>query len=372
MKKSILVLFSLFLCVPFLSYAQVEVVTDSITLNKAEVVQVTNEQVITIPGTDTVSRTQTLQARILEGVEAGSLVTFDNDYTQLVVGDVFYLRHMSNALDDTSFYSVADHYRIPILLWLLVAFLLLLVLFGGIQGIRGLLSLCGSLFLIFYLLLPGILQGYSPVLVSVGVASLVVVIGSYITHGFNKTTTTAVMGMIGAVVTTGLGAYYVVDAAHLTGYVSEETVYLNFDTGGSVNMVGLLFGGIIIGLLGVLYDIAIGQAIAVEELYRAGQHLSRIEVYKRAIRIGREHIGALVNTLAIAYVGVSLPLLLLIQNSSTVSVPSIINTEMFATEIIRILIGSMGLIIAVPITTAIAAYMLTHKSGDTQAMLHRH
>ena len=128
-----------------------------------------------------------------------------------------------------------------------------------------------------------------------------------------------------------------------------------------------------IGLLGVLYDIAIGQAIAVEELFRAGIHLSRSQIYTRAIRIGREHIGALVNTLAIAYVGAALPLLLIVQDS-TYGVAYAINNEIFATEIVRILIGSIGLILAVPITTFLASYMLAGRRGEptTSGDMHVH
>jgi uncharacterized membrane protein len=211
--------------------------------------------------------------------------------------------------------------------------------------------------------MPGILDGYSPILVSIGVASLIIIVGSYITHGFNRTTTAAVIGMIATVLITGVGAYYVVHAAHLSGYNSEEDVYLNFNSKGTIDLVGLLFGGIMIGLLGVLYDIAIGQAIAVEELFRAGIHMTRSQVYKRAIRIGREHIGALVNTLAIAYVGAALPLLLVVQNS-TYGIAYAINNEIFATEIVRILIGSIGLILAVPVTTLLASYMLAGHRGE--------
>ena len=188
----------------------------------------------------------------------------------------------------------------------------------------------------FYLLIPGILHGYSPIGVSIGVASLIIIVGSYITHGFNRTTTSAVLGMIGTVLITGLGAFWVVHAAHLSGYATEEEVSLNFSTNGVIDFVGLLFGGIMIGLLGVLYDIAIGQAVAVEELFRsgdahlpAGRQVTRTYVYQRAIRIGREHIGALVNTLAIAYVGAALPLLLLVQNSSY-GILYAINNEIFA------------------------------------------
>jgi uncharacterized membrane protein len=157
-----------------------------------------------------------------------------------------------------------------------------------------------------------------------------------------------------------------VHATHLSGFSSEEQVYLNLNTQGSLDMLGLLFSGIMIGLLGVLYDIAIGQAVAVEELFSAGKHLSRGEIYRRAIRIGREHIGALINTLAIAYVGVALPLLLLLQ-SSTVNVWFTLNSELFATEIVRILVGSIGLILGVPITTIIATYLLSEKPDGTTA-----
>jgi uncharacterized membrane protein len=194
--------------------------------------------------------------------------------------------------------------------------------------------------------------------VSIGVSSLIIIVGSYITHGLSRTTSAAVIGMITTIIFTGLLAYAAVTFTRLSGYNSEEAVYLHFNTHGIVDFQGLLLGGIMIGLLGVLYDIAIGQAIAVEELYHAGgAQLSRKMVYKRAIRIGREHIGALVNTLAIAYVGLSLPLLLLYY-TSTADYHITLNQEIFATEIIRTMIGSIGLILAVPITTMIAVFMI--------------
>jgi uncharacterized membrane protein len=360
---------------PFLAYAEEGTMSDTMTILKAQVLQVTDAKDTVVLGTDTTTKVQTIQAKVLEAPDTGKIVTFSNDYTQLVVGEIFYLRHISSPLDGAEYYSVADPYRLNILIGLTIVFLILLFIFGGIQGIRGLASLCGSFVLIFYLLLPGILQGYSPILVSIGVSSLIIVLGSYITHGFNKTTSAAVLGMIVTVTLTGLAALYVVHAANLSGYSSEENVYLNFGTRGSIDMVALLFGGIMIGLLGVLYDMAIGQAVAVEELFKAGTHLTRVEVYRRAIRIGREHVGALVNTLAIAYVGVALPLLLLIQNSSTMGIGFTLNNEMFATEIVRILIGSIGLILCVPITTLIATYLLQGQVGgvtNSHSHSHRH
>jgi uncharacterized membrane protein len=343
-----------------------QLVADIDTFQKAKVIQVVSSKESTITGTDAPNKVQTLVIEILEGNDKGKNVSFTNDFVQLEKGDVFYVRHQSNHLDGTDFWTVSDPYRLDILLYLVLVFIALIFIFGGIQGVRGLLSLIGSFVLIFYVLIPQMYAGHSVVLVSIGVASLIIVLGSYITHGFNRTTTSAVFGMIGTVLITGVCAYLAVKASHLSGYSTEEHMYLSMDTRGAIDMIGLLFGGIMIGLLGVLYDVAIGQAVAVEELFSAGKHLTRHEVYKRATRIGREHIGALVNTLAIAYVGASLPLLLLMQ-SSTSSIWFILNSESISTEIIRILIGSMGIILAVPITTLIASYMLYGIKRDEHA-----
>lgn len=372
---SALVLFILLACPATVSAEELTPIHDTLTFSKAKVVEVSNQHTEILPGTDTPSKSQILKAEILDGTEKGKVVTFNNDYIQLEVSEVFYLRHSTSQSDGTDFYTVSDPYRLDVLIGLAVVFLLLTFLFGGLPGVRGLASLAGSIVLIFWLLLPSILQGFSPIIAAIGVSSIIIVVGSYITHGFNKTTTAAVLGMLVTVVITGLAAFYVVHLTHLSGYASEENVYLNFSTNGSIDMVGLLFGGIMIGLLGVLYDIAIGQAIAVEELFRAGSHMTRIQVYKRAIRMGREHIGALVNTLAIAYVGAALPLLLLMLSSTDTGIPFILNNELFATEIVRILIGSIGLILAVPITTVISSYLLRSMEGRGlvgEAHLHTH
>jgi uncharacterized membrane protein len=177
-------------------------------------------------------------------------------------------------------------------------------------------------------------------------------------------TTTAVIGMILTVIVTSILAYLGVYLTRLSGFESEESVYLNFNTGGAIDFQGLLLGGILIGLLGVLYDAAIGQSLAVEELHRIAPHVPKTTIYARAIRMGREHIGALVNTLAIAYVGASLPLLLLFYSSSTSALGITLNREVFATEIIRTLVGSIGLVLTVPITTWIAVLILVRTKKD--------
>lgn len=337
-------------------------------LEKAKVLTASPSIVRPVAGTSVSEKEQTLTVEVLEGADKGRTVTFKNDFTQLKAGDVFYVRHQVGGFDLET-WAVSDPYRLNVLMGAGIAFLALLLLFGGFQGLRALASLAGSIVLIFYVLLPSIYGGFSPVLASLGVASLIVIVGSYLTHGFNRTTTVAMLSMIVTVALTGLATYYAIHAAQLSGFSSEEQVYLNFNTSGKINMQGLLFGGILIGLLGVLYDIAIGQAIAVEELVTAAAHYTRRQVFERGMRIGREHIGALVNTLAIAYVGAALPLLLLFKQSDA-SIGYIINNERFATEIIRILMGSSGLVLAVPITTLLATYVLYGRASTARADTH--
>lgn len=332
-------------------------IADQITYVKAEVTEVLSESVKQIIGTDTSAPNQTIKARLLEGEYGGQIITVDNDYLMMKPGDVFYLRHTVNSSEGIDLYSVSEPYRLPVLEFLVGIFLVCLFIFGGRQGLRGLLALIASFFFIWYLLLPGILNGYSPILVAVGVSSLIIILGSYVTHGFNRTTSAAVVGMLITIVITGILAYASIYFAHLSGFSSDEAVYLNFSTRGSIDFVGLLLGGMLIGLLGVLYDAAISQAVAVEELFAAGDDVNPRHVFTRAMRIGREHIGALVNTLAITYVGVSLPLLLLFVQSD-MDPAMTVNKEIFATEIVRMMVGSIGLILAVPITSAIAVYML--------------
>jgi len=307
---------------------------------------------------------QTIRVKILHGDEAGKEVLVENDYLALEEGEVFYLKRTVNALDGVEYYTVGEPYRVPTLALLAGLFVAVVFVFGGRQGIRGLLSLAASLVFIVLLLLPGVMNGYPPALVAIGVASLIVLIGSYVTHGFNRMTTTAVIGMVATIIVTGMLASFSIWSADLSGFTGEETTYLYLNARGTLDLAGLLLGGILIGLLGVLYDAAIGQSVAVEELGRAAPHLKRRDIYLRALRIGREHIGALVNTLAIAYVGAALPLLLWFYSVQELAVVETLNRELFAAEIVRILVGSIGVVLVVPITTLAAVLMLVKDKGQ--------
>jgi uncharacterized membrane protein len=359
----------LLLMLPSSLFAQ-ELITETSEVMRAEVVQVVGQEQAIVPGTDIPATYQTLDALILDGVQEGHRIRLENDHLRLEEGNVFYVRHTKAGMG-TEYYMVMEPYRLPQLLFLAALFFLSVAIFGGAQGLRGLASLVGSIIFIIYVLLPAMLAGYSPIAVSIACASVIVILGSYITHGFSRMTTTAVLGMIVTIILSGLLAWFAIHWTRMTGFAAEEATYLLLNTRGAIDLAGLYLGGILIGLLGVLYDAAIGQSVAVDELRRADPQASSQHIVARALRMGREHIGALVNTLAIAYVGASLPLLLFIYGAQVDDIYELINREIFASEIVRIIVSSIGIILVVPITTIIAAALIK-KSGSTLRSYHVH
>lgn len=341
---------------------QMETTQSAVVVLKAQVLRVIGTETKSIPGTENTGLYQTLSARLLSGADTGKTITVENDYLALEPDDTFYLIHTTNTAEGIDAYTVLEPDRLPALGIMFGLFILVVILIGGWTGLRGLLALAASILLVFYALLPGIAAGYDPVVVASLVAGLIVIFGSYLTHGVNRTTSAAVLGLVATVVVTAFIAKFAISFTYLSGFSEESTVALNFASEGSIDFVGLLLGAMLIGALGILYDAAIGQAIAVEELLRAAPAAPRRYIFTRAMRMGREHIGALVNTLAIAYVGVALPLLLLFQSYGAESFLQTINHEMFATEIVRAIVGSLGIVLAVPISTLAALILLTHSS----------
>lgn len=302
---------------------------------------------------------QQLKVEILQGPEKGKVITIDNDFLPLKKGDKFFLNHTVN-MNGEEMYIIQEPDRRFALFFFMGLFVLVVVYFGGMQGFRSLLSLGGSFLIIFYFLFPRLLGGSSPFLISSIFAILVLIFSIYITHGISRKSSAALVGTMITVVLAIVLANLAVKMTQLSGLVEEASVFLNLHTGGKLDFRGLLLGAIIIGVLGILDDIGITQASTVKELHHAAPDLSRKEIYKKVLGIGREHVSALVNTLALAYASAALPLLLLFYNSESLFLT--INREIFAAEIIRTIVGSIAIILCVPITTAIAVRMLTKKS----------
>lgn len=330
---------------------------------QAEVLSIEEEYERPITGTGATAVVQESRIKLLNGEKEGEIVDLISEKVALEVGDTIYVNRIID-ISGNEYITFADFERRPVLLFVSVLFVLMLLFFSGWQGLRALLSLFGSIGAIFFLLIPALLAGYDPALTSVAIAAIVMVFVLFGTHGINPRTIIAFAGTYSAVVVTGIIAYFSVDLMRLTGFSNDASVYLNFATNGQLDLAGLLLGGIIIGILGVLDDVSITQASVVQELKHANSALRFSELYASAIRVGRDHIGSLVNTLALAYVGVSLPLILLYAKTESSFMLSL-NQEVIAAEVIRIIIGSIGLILAVPLTTLFAAWWFDNHEVDS-------
>jgi uncharacterized membrane protein len=328
---------------------------------RARVENVLSSETREIPGTDTKHLYQRVEATVLEGPDTGERIIVENDFLTLEPGDYFFAIHYVY-LDGEEMYSVQDIDRRGRLYVILALFAVAVVLFGGWYGVRALASLVASLFVLAYVLVPGLVAGWNPLVACFAVASAILGGVLFLTHGFNRESAVAFLGTVGAVALTLLAAAWAVSWADLSGFAADESVSLNFGTRGALDLVALLVGGIVIGALGVLDDIAITQVAIVRELY-ASQAGSARHVFLRAMRVGREHVGAVVNTLALAYVGVSLPLILFLH-ISPIQGSLLFNLEIFATEIVRTVVGSIGIITTVPIVTALAVHFLKPLQGE--------
>jgi uncharacterized membrane protein len=262
------------------------------------------------------------------------------------------------------YYNIQDPERGRPLLVLVALFVAAVVAFGRWQGIRSLLGLGLSFVVIVSFVVPAILRGHSPVLVAVTGAMAIMLLSLYLSHGTGPKTTAAVVGTALALGLTALLAITFVAAASLTG-LDEEALDANFAVGG-LSLRGLLLAGIIIGGLGVLDDVTMSQASLVTELHQANPTAGTAALVGGALRVGRDHIAATVNTLFLAYAGAALPLLILFVTGQH-SLGTVATTEVVAVEVVRALCGSVGLIAAVPLTTVLAALVATEEPAQAPA-----
>jgi uncharacterized membrane protein len=260
-------------------------------------------------------------------------------------------------------YLIVDRVRATPLLVLGLAFVAMVVITARVIGASSLLGLAASLLVIMRFVIPGILSGHDPRIIASTGAMVIMVTTLYLAHGISLKTTVALVGTAIALVATVALAAFAIAITRLTGIASEDTAILQVLASQHVDATGVLLGGIVIGALGVLNDITVAQASAVFELRHANASFSVFELYRRAMRVGRDHISATVNTLVLAYAGASLPLMmLLVVQGESLGVE--LNREFIATEVVRSLVGSMGLIAAVPLTTICAAIVAARIRSD--------
>ncbi|MEE8601275.1 YibE/F family protein [Euzebya tangerina] len=266
-------------------------------------------------------------------------------------------------------FAIVDFPRGMPLTWLAAVFAAAVIALGRWQGLRALVGLGVSGLLIIVVAIPALLAGQSPTVVALVIAVAVMLATLPLSHGWSVTTQAAMVGTsIALLATVGL-ALVAVEATSLTGLSSEDVQLLRFAVGTEIDIRGLLLAGIIIGTLGVLDDVTVSQASTVAALRRANPEITDRAVFGEALRVGRDHIAATVNTLFLAYAGAALPLLILFTVGDG-AIGETITSELVAQEIVRTIVGSLGLIMAVPLTTAVAAATIDPESAEVAAHSH--
>jgi uncharacterized membrane protein len=271
-------------------------------------------------------------------------------------------------------YTFVDFERRSPMLWLAIAFVVLVVAFARLRGILSLLGLAISLAIVLGFIVPAILHGESPLAVAVVGAMAVMLVTISLAHGLGAKSLAAIVGTAASLLMVAALAAAFTELTHLTGLSSEEATLLQVQ-GLEVDFQGLLLAGMVIGALGVLDDVTVSQASTVMALRAANPAMGFGELYRRALVVGRDHVSATVNTLVLAYVGSSLPILL-IFSTGELGILEAVNVELVAKEIVATLVGSIGLIAAVPLTTALAGLlaggMRAESMQDDAAAAHAH
>jgi uncharacterized membrane protein len=316
---------------------------------------------------------QRLTFEVLEGPDAGRLFSQElvaSPATRdLARGDGVVLTSDPQAEEEFR-YRMVDRYRKPTLLWLALIFAGAVVLLGRLRGLAALAGLAASLLVLVAFILPAVLDGRDPLLVAIFGSAAIAFLALYLSHGFGTMTTVALLGTLAALALTAVLGQVFVGLAEITGFASEEATVVNVGAA-RIDLAGLVLGGVVIGALGAIDDMTVTQASAVWELRAADPRMSRRSLLRAGLRVGRDHVASTVNTLALAYAGASMPLLLLFVLSRQ-SLTTVANGEVVATEIVRTLVGSIGLVAAVPVTTWLAVRLAPGGEGEThQRTRHR-
>lgn len=321
---------------------------------------------IEIDGLDDTQVETNLSVRLLEKGEVVEVevISLKNQRVQeYSEGDRLILSEFVTPDGETS-YAVVSYDRQNVLLILFLVFLVLALIISSKRTIGAVLGLAFSFLMIFTFLIPQILSGASPVFISIVTAIIIIPVNFYLSHGFDKKTTIAIFSTVIALVITGILALIFMGAANITGQGLEETMLITTMVNSAINIEGLLLAGVIIGTLGVLDDITISQVAIVKQISEVGEKLQAGEIFARAMSIGKDHMASMINTLVLVYTGASMPLLIIFVNAQ-LPLNYVLSLEVVSMEIVRTLVGTIGLVSAIPITTFIATIMYQKKTTQS-------
>ncbi len=317
-----------------------------------------------------INKQQNIKLLLLSGPEKDKEVIYQGIDQFSVVSQGYYqvgdkvLVNKSQTEDGRDFYDITDYVRLNGLAYLFLFFVLLVIVIAKWKGLKALLSLFFSVLVIMKFMIPNILTGFNPFWVALIGALFILVFIIYFTEGLNKKSNLAVLSIVLVLISVGMLTVFFEAYLRLSGMSNEESMLLVGLTEQAINFRGLLLAGILLGTLGVLDDVVISQISAVEELKKANASFDFKHLYTSSINIGKSHLASMINTLFLAYAGAALPLLILfsLKTGQWLSPSLVVNNEMIATEILRTLVGSIGILLAVPISTYLAAKYFAKKS----------
>ena len=367
--KKIVPLFILSLFIPIFVFAQAEennIPNDRVF--KAKVIRILEERMI-----ERENGSKALQQNLLlrglekewkdKEIEHKGISEIDMASANIYkVGDKVLVSEVKN-IDGATDYYITDFIRSGYLFWLALIFSAIIIIIGKKKGVKSLISLVVSFLIIIKFIVPKIISGNSPLIVGILGALVILTVIIYLTEGFNKKSHIAVISVFLSLVVTFILSWIFTHLTRLTGLAQEEAVFLLGANNGMIDFRGLLLAGILIGTIGVLDDIIVGQVEAVRQIRKANPNFTILQVYQSAYEVGNTHLGAIVNTLFLTYAGASLPILLLfyLNPIGVVSFTQVVNNEIIATEIVRTLVGSIGVALSMPISTILAAVWLKNK-----------
>lgn len=343
---------------------------------RAKVLQVISANLQTFDGAKTYN--ETLKAQIIEGKEKNKIITlsYSNDATfgikQKINNGALIIVDSKPLSPQQMYYSLYEPYRLNNLWLLLGAFILLIVVVVGKKGIGAIVGLAISLSVILWYIMPQILKGHDPLTVCIFGALFILFVTTYIAHGISIKTTVALIGTALSLFLAALFSLFIVQFMYLLGLGDQNSYTLQLATTHQINPQGILLGGIIIGTLGALNDITTTQAITIFTLAKEDpkQHINHL--FWKSMHIGREHIISMINTLVLAYAGSSLAIFLFFAfNPANLPWWLILNDQLTMEEIVRALVGSTALILAIPITTILGSYIALNKINFSYENLHK-
>lgn len=308
---------------------------------------------------------QLVKVKILNGKYKGKIVNITNQLTSNPAYDIPVSQGRRVILDIDNSGKLSDVFisdidRIPALLIITGLFFALFLLLGGVKGLKALLSLLITSFLLFFVLVPAILDNIPPIPVTIAISIIATVLITLIICGANLKSLSAIVGIIVSVALSGILALLAIKITPLTGYTSQEAIML-YTTRPDLNFTGLLASAMIIGALGAIIDIGITISSSIYEINRTDKNLSSKELIKSGLNIGRDIMGAMSNTLILAYIGGALPLILLAADAPLIK---LINLNSITAEIMAALVGSIGIILCVPTTAVIAGLLMGNKKRN--------